>query len=761
MGIKIRSKFATRLFVSMLAVLLLPCCVLYIVYQQYVAKQVAREVEDMVRNEQIASMRLLDSALESMQNKADFLCHSDGYQSYAQRGAFFTDSTGENISLAVMGDITYIAQLNQDIEGTFVYFSQTNTVIASGIHYGTIRADRFFEYYRDPRISDMQAYLTQCTAPSSLRTEGMTAFGDPETVISLIYPLSKISQDQAVFCIREQVLADYFNVHSDSMKLTTLVFNNTGDLILGMGAAEPAAHFIGENRLPTDGKDRSVELNGQEYLTIQCVSTVTGWQAVTFIPMNSSIYSRLFDVGTFFLIFLLLTCLIGGVLIYALVYVNYSPVHQLRQKAMVTNQAPQGGRPTDEFALIGGILNKLQDENTLLNATVTDNIHALRLNRLQRLLNDYYSSVEEFNTDCEQIGLSFPYPYFFVSVFLLPRSNRDSPEQVAEAINKEICKTIHSRYVFSVKHDQLVFIHNVPRIEDAANLEPFYAALGLLNDQFAITSVAGVGHVHAGTTCINKSLLQAVNALDFRFVKGNGTVILFDEIRSNSDNLCPYPKQELRRLKNVVAAGDYRQVQPAIDALLQYIVSNDMPTFLARSVCGDLLKELLADPRNAMVDAYPLSQMLMQLSKAETISELVGIINSLRDNLNTPAAPSQSSENRLLQDILDYISENYCRCDFSMQEVAEHFSMLPSNMSSFFKEHMQCNMLDYLIGLRMDLAKELLRTTTLPLKDISEQVGYYNVSSFIRRFKTHEGITPNNYRFQHSDEDPQSDPKTM
>lgn len=383
----------------------------------------------------------------------------------------------------------------------------------------------------------------------------------------------------------------------------------------------------------------------------------------------------------------------------------------------------------------------------------------MRLNRLQRLLNDYYSSVEEFNTDCEQIGLSFRYPYFFVSVFLLPRSKPDSPEQVAEAISKEICKTIHSRYVFSVKRDQLVFIHNVPRIEDAANLEPFYAALGLLNDQFAITSVAGVGHAHAGTTCINKSLLQAVNALDYRFVKGNGTVILFDEVRSNSDNLCPYPKQELRRLKNVVAAGDYQQVQPSIDALLQYIVSNDMPTFLARSVCGDLLKELLADPRNAMVDAYPLSQMLMQLSKAETMGELVEIINSLRDNLNTPATPSQSSENRLLQDILDYISENYCRCDFSMQEVAEHFSMLPSNMSSFFKEHMQCNMLDYLIGLRMDLAKELLRTTTLPLKDISEQVGYYNVSSFIRRFKTHEGITPNNYRFQHSDEDPQSDPK--
>lgn len=173
-----------------------------------------------------------------------------------------------------------------------------------------------------------------------------------------------------------------------------------------------------------------------------------------------------------------------------------------------------------------------------------------------------------------------------------------------------------------------------------------------------------------------------------------------------------------------------------------------MPTFLARSVCGDLLKELLSDSKNPMVDAYGLSQMLMQLSNSETIGELVQIINGLRNNMSSPAVADHTSENQQLQDILSYINENYCRCDFSMQEVAEHFSMLPSNMSSFFKEQMQQNMLDYLIDLRMELAKELLRTTTLPLKDISEQVGYYNVSSFIRRFKTHEGITPNSYRFQ-------------
>ena len=37
-------------------------------------------------------------------------------------------------------------------------------------------------------------------------------------------------------------------------------------------------------------------------------------------------------------------------------------------------------------------------------------------------------------------------------------------------------------------------------------------------------------------------------------------------------------------------------------------------------------------------------------------------------------------------------------------------------------------------------------TRDLPLKEVSEQVGYYNVSSFTRRFKLNQGVTPGEYR---------------
>lgn len=749
---KIKNKFAIRLFVSMLAVLILPCCVLYLVYQQSVAKSVAQEVNKMIKNEQTAAMRLLDNSLQSYQDKALFLQRSEGFQSYLYYRGFITDNNGDISSEMILNDISYTYRLSQNIDGIFIYFPNAGSVISSGMGASIATSARFFSYYyTDDSIADMESYLNSRLTFTAHRSDHPQNSHWNTPHLSLIYPVHSTVQAYIVICVPAQAFSDFFNIHSESMGLTTLVFNQNGELMFSNGSDRELAEYFSqpENRIPADGLDHEIEWNNCDYLTMQTVSSQSSWQAVTFVSLDSNIYSTLFDIGNFFLIFMVLTGLVGGLLIYILVHFNYRPVQKLRQTAIDSTDASIPHAVADDFAIITNTLNHLQDENTKLNETVSSNIPAIQMTRLQRLLNDFYSSIEEFNTDCEQIGLSFSYPLFYVSVFLIPKNKRSSLEVIAKQISDELCKTMDSKYVFSVKRDQLVFIHNVPRIQDAENFEPFYSALGILNDQFAITSVVGVGHVHAGTTSLNKSLLQAVNSLDYRFVKGTGTVIAYDEVTSNFNALCPYPKQEVRKLQNVVASGDNQQIRQCIDGLLQYIIDREMPIYLARSVCADVLKALLTDSQNPVIDAYQLSQMLMQLSKAESINELVEIINSVRTELNNPLAAAQSSnDNQLLNEILSYIGENYHRCDFSMQEVAVHFSMLPSNLSSFFKDNMQCTMLDYLIELRMNLAKELLRTTTLPLQEICERVGYYNVSSFSRRFKTYEGITPNTYRFQ-------------
>ena len=749
---KVKKSFATRLFVSMLAVLILPCFVLYIVYQQSVAKSVVEEVNTLIKNEQSTAMHLLDNSLQSFHEKALLLQRSDGFQSYLYSHGFFTDNNGDISSQKITNELSYTCTFSQNIDAAFIYFPSAGTVLSSGIGSSITTAAHFFAFnYSDPTIPDMASYLSSQTTFSTLCSDAPISSSPGVPYLSLIYPVHSTEEACIVICVPVHDVSAPFNMHSEEIGLNTLVFNQHGELMFSTGSDEALiSHFsLPDNMIPADGKHHKIEWNGSDYLAMQTTSSQSGWQVVTFISMNSHVYSTLFDAGKFFLFFMLLTGLVGGLLIYILVHFNYRPVQKLRQAAIKSTDISRPHSVSDEFAIITSTLNHLQDENTKLNEAFSTNILAIQMTRLQQLLNDSYSSIEEFNTDCEQIGLSFNYPLFYVSAFLIPQKQRSSLEMIATLVSNELCKTIDSKYVFSVKRDQLVFIHNVPRIQDAANLEPFYAALGLLNDQCSITSVVGIGHIHTGTENINKSLLQAVNALEYRFVKGTGTVISYDEVSSNFNARSPYPKQEIRKLQNLIASGDNDEIRQSIGNLILYITDSNMPTFLARSICADVLKSLLTDSQKSTIDAYQLSEMLMQLSKAENINELLEIINSAREQFEHPGESIQpTNDNQLLNEVLSYIGENYHRCDFSIQEVAVHFSMLPSNLSSFFKDNMQCTMLDYLIELRMSLAKELLLSTTMPLQEICERVGYYNVSSFSRRFKTYEGITPNTYRFQ-------------
>ena len=89
---------------------------------------------------------------------------------------------------------------------------------------------------------------------------------------------------------------------------------------------------------------------------------------------------------------------------------------------------------------------------------------------------------------------------------------------------------------------------------------------------------------------------------------------------------------------------------------------------------------------------------------------------------------------------------NYADPAFTMAGLADRFNISTTRLTVEFKEHLNMTPSDYLTSLRMEHAKRLLRQTDRPIKDICAEVGYGDVSSFIRRFKQYVGATPAQYR---------------
>jgi AraC-like DNA-binding protein len=67
-------------------------------------------------------------------------------------------------------------------------------------------------------------------------------------------------------------------------------------------------------------------------------------------------------------------------------------------------------------------------------------------------------------------------------------------------------------------------------------------------------------------------------------------------------------------------------------------------------------------------------------------------------------------------------------------------------MRRYFKEMTGKTMHVFVDELRLEKAINLLKQTDIPLKIISREIGYYNYSSFIRKFKDFYNCTPGAYR---------------
>lgn len=104
------------------------------------------------------------------------------------------------------------------------------------------------------------------------------------------------------------------------------------------------------------------------------------------------------------------------------------------------------------------------------------------------------------------------------------------------------------------------------------------------------------------------------------------------------------------------------------------------------------------------------------------------------------------SRNPLAYQIRRYIDENYENEDFSLQDIASHFSVSESYVCIVFKKVFNNTINQYMIDRRMEKAIYYLKNTNKKIKEISTLIGYRDCNYFIRIFKKNTGKTPADYR---------------
>lgn len=98
-----------------------------------------------------------------------------------------------------------------------------------------------------------------------------------------------------------------------------------------------------------------------------------------------------------------------------------------------------------------------------------------------------------------------------------------------------------------------------------------------------------------------------------------------------------------------------------------------------------------------------------------------------------------------IQVIEQYILENYDK-DLSLTTLADLVYLNPKYMSDIFSQEKGISLNKYIRNIRLNKAAELLLSSNKKISDISNSVGYSNVSYFCKLFNEEFGYTPELFR---------------
>lgn len=94
---------------------------------------------------------------------------------------------------------------------------------------------------------------------------------------------------------------------------------------------------------------------------------------------------------------------------------------------------------------------------------------------------------------------------------------------------------------------------------------------------------------------------------------------------------------------------------------------------------------------------------------------------------------------------LDYIEKNYQNSELTLQILCKYLSISPSYFSAVFKKETGETFVEVLTKKRMEVAKNLLKYTSLRNYEIAERVGFSDSHYFSQTFKKFVGKTPKEY----------------
>lgn len=549
-----------------------------------------------------------------------------------------------------------------------------------------------------------------------------------------------------VYTLKESALVDIFKKAVAMAEDNFLVLGSDNQVLLHAYNNPLYQAIQAKKVLPELKKNQEIKLDRQKILVEQMKNqTLNLDYLVLTSPQNA--LRPINRMQKSFLLTVLLILLAGLLVVFLVGKKNYQPIENLLNSV-------KGYLETEDNSKIANLkdvqthITSFLSENKALHEEIKLQTPHAREQLLRKLVNGRLKNDEEIRLLLSSVDVTYPKGKYFVLVIDVKAIDQKLRGEVQEILVSNF-STIMGK-IFVGYGTELISAQELALIigfEEKISQQQVVETVHLeLQNTFGYALAMGVGSEVLSLSKLNNSYIEALAALDGRALMPEKDIFYYKEMgESNTINEFQFPSDRQLKLIQSLHQGDFEIAEETI----QWLIHNGIkvsPSIRMQKMYGYFLLNTVTKVGIELVG----KKFALQADASgdfKNLRELEGDLLHLAQLIcDFVSEKSQNQESELKQDLFTYLNDNFTSYQLTIESLAEKFDLTVSYVSRFIKKETGTTFSKYVQDLRMEKVKKDLVETDLPIKDIIQNCGYYDVSNFTRKFRTLVGVTPGKYR---------------
>ncbi len=263
------------------------------------------------------------------------------------------------------------------------------------------------------------------------------------------------------------------------------------------------------------------------------------------------------------------------------------------------------------------------------------------------------------------------------------------------------------------------------------------------------TVTIGIGGETTEFGNISNSVIEAYKAVSSRIKRGSGRLIYADNLffkksLSVSERLGSCENDYINKIKTY-STEDFEK---SIDELFDKITIEDRVDFSYYYDAAEYLITVFFDQlEDKNEDGLKLREYLFDICQhCSTVNKMKKLLKiNLSEYLERSYKRLEMKSTKPVREAKLYIDSHYSE-KITLESISEIVELNPIYFSVLFKKETGLNFSSYLVNIRTEKAKEMLKNSNETIEAVAEKVGYRDVRYFSRLFTKTVGIKPAVFR---------------